>query len=43
MNVDDPGFLEIGSNLDLDFDASLWTHFVPVSKFRLTEIRRENL
>ena len=30
VNVDDPGHMEIGSNLDVDFDESQWTHFVPV-------------
>ena len=32
MHIDDPGFLEVGSNLDSDFDETLWTHFAPVPK-----------
>lgn len=27
MHIDDPGLLEIGSNLNLDYDESRWTHF----------------
>jgi hypothetical protein len=27
INIDDPGHLVTGSNLDLDYDESKWTHF----------------
>lgn len=30
MHIDDPGHMEVGSNLDVDFDASLWTHFAQI-------------
>lgn len=30
MHKDDPGYMEIGSNLNNDYDETLWTHFVPV-------------
>lgn len=35
VNIEDPGYMEIGSNLDLDFDASEWTHFHPVPDMEL--------
>lgn len=27
INIADPGYMEIGNNLDLDWDESKWTHF----------------
>ena len=30
INLDDPGYMEIGSNLDTGFDELQWTHFTPV-------------
>lgn len=43
MDIDDPGHLEIGSNLDLDFDESEWTHFVPVPPLSIEEARQLKL
>ena len=40
MNIEDAGYLEIGSNLDLDFDESLWTHFSEVPKLSTEEGER---
>lgn len=37
MNLADPGYLEIGSNLNADFDESLWTHFAEVPKLSTKE------
>ena len=31
MNTDDPAYMEIGSNLDIGFDESRWTHFAQIS------------
>jgi hypothetical protein len=30
IRINDPGYMAIGNNLDLDFDVHGWTHFVPV-------------
>jgi hypothetical protein len=38
--VDDPGYLEIGSNLNIDFDESAWTHFAQVPKLSTDEAER---
>jgi hypothetical protein len=32
MCLDDPGYMEIGSNLDEDFEEAGWTHFAEVPK-----------
>ena len=37
MDIEDPGYLEIGSNLDTDFDESQWTHFAEVPKLSSEE------
>ena len=41
MQIDDPGHVAIGSNLDLDWDESKWTHFAPVP--HLTTEQAESL
>lgn len=41
MNINDPGYQEIGSNLNTDFDESKWTHFAEVPK--LTNEQAEEL
>jgi hypothetical protein len=40
MNIDDPGYLEVGTNVDLDFDESEWTHFTDVPKLTHEEAER---
>lgn len=37
MHLEDPGYLEIGTNLDVGFDESQWTHFTEVPKLSHTE------
>jgi len=32
MDIEDPGYLEVSSNLDTDLDESQWTHFAEVPK-----------
>lgn len=32
MRLDDPGYMGVGNNLDLDFNEQGWTHFVQVPK-----------
>jgi len=36
INIEDPGYLEIGSNVNIDYDESLWTHFTKITPL-LTE------
>lgn len=40
MHINDPGHLNLGSNLDLDFDESQWTHFAEVPKLTHEEAER---
>lgn len=40
VNIDDPAYMEIGGNLDHDFDAGQWTHFVPVPSIGQEEYGR---
>lgn len=40
MDIDDAGDLAIGSNLDTDFDESLWTHFAEVPKLTNEEAEK---
>lgn len=40
INIDDPGHFEIGSNIDLDFEESLWTHFVRIAPLWQEEYER---
>lgn len=40
MHINDPGHLKLGSNLDLDFDESQWTHFAEVPKLTYEEAER---
>jgi len=37
MRIDDPGYLEVGSNLDKDFNETGWTHFAEVPKLTIEE------
>lgn len=39
MNLSDPGGLEIGSNLNTDWDESRWTHFAEVPKLTIAEAK----
>lgn len=32
IRLDDPGYMEVGSNLDEDFNETGWTHFAEVPK-----------
>lgn len=41
MNINDPGYMEVGSNLSTDYDESKWTHFAEVPK--LTSEQAEKL
>jgi hypothetical protein len=40
MRIDDPGYLEVGSSLDPDFDEREWTHFTEVPKLTGEEAER---
>jgi hypothetical protein len=40
MRLDDPGYLEVGSNLDEDFNETGWTHFAEVPKLTHEEAER---
>ena len=40
IRIDDPGYMEIVSALDLDFDETEWTHFVEVPKLSDEEAKR---
>jgi hypothetical protein len=40
MNIDDPGSLEIGSNLYAGFNESQWTHFAEVPKLSIDDAAR---
>jgi hypothetical protein len=37
MRIDDPGYMDIGSNLDEDFNEPGWTHFAEVPKLTTEE------
>jgi len=39
INLKDPGYQEMGSNLDTDFDESLWTHFTQITPLTHEEAR----
>lgn len=44
VNVADCGYMEIGSNLNLDFDESKWTHFTrftPIGQAEYERMREE--
>jgi len=38
--LEDPGYLEIGSSIDVGFDESRWTHFVPVPTLLTVDAER---
>lgn len=40
MNIDDPGSLDVGSNLDDGFCSWDWTHFAEVPKLTNEEAER---
>ena len=40
MNIDDPGYMEIGSNLNTDYDESQWTHFSQIVPLTTEEAER---
>lgn len=40
INIKDPGYIKTGSNLDVDFDASLWTHFSQITPLSQEEYER---
>lgn len=40
MNLADPGHLEIGSNVDLNWDDTQWTHFAQVPRLTTKEAER---
>lgn len=40
IRLDDPGYMEVGSNLDEDFNETGWTHFAEVPKLTHEEAER---
>lgn len=40
MNLADPGGLELGNNLDLDWDETQWTHFAQVPRLTTKDAER---
>lgn len=40
INLNDPGYIEIGSNLNTEFDESQWTHFTQISELTTNEADR---
>lgn len=40
IDIEDPGHMKLGSNLDIDFDESEWTHFARIPALTTTEAER---
>lgn len=40
IDIDDPGYMDLGSNLNADFDDTEWTHFVPIPSLTHEEAER---
>lgn len=40
LRLDDPGYMEVGSNVDEDFNEPGWTHFAEVPKLTHEEAER---
>lgn len=40
MNIDDLGYFGIGSNTNIDYNESLWTHFAPILELGQEEYER---
>lgn len=40
MHIPDPGYLEIGTNTDIDFDESQWTHFSQITPLSIEDGER---